>query len=55
MTKRTPKKQMLAAFKKIFEGKVPRGLEHIVARKNREVAAFAKYLAFVPDSYTNCD
>jgi len=55
MTKRTPKKQMLAAFKKIFEGKVPRGLEHIAARKNREVAAFTKQLALVPDSYTTCD
>jgi len=55
MTKRTPKKQMIAAFKKIFGGKIPRGLEHIAARKNREVAAFAKYLALVPDSYTVCD
>jgi hypothetical protein len=55
MTKRTPKRQMIAAFRKIFEGKVPRGLQHIVARKKREVAAFAKQLRLIPDSYTVCD
>jgi hypothetical protein len=54
-TERTPKKAMLAAFKQVFEGKVPRGLEHIAARKNKEVAAFQKHLAALPDAYTTCD
>jgi hypothetical protein len=55
MTRRTPKKQMIAAFKKVFEGKVPRGLEHIVSRKKKEIAAFEKLIAALPDSYTTCE
>jgi hypothetical protein len=55
VTKKTPKKQMLVAFKKVFEGKVPRGLEHIVSRKKKEVAAFEKLVSALPDSYTTCD
>jgi hypothetical protein len=55
VTKRVPKKEMRAAFKKLFEGKVPQGLEHITARKEKELAAFERYLKTVPNSYTSCE
>lgn len=54
ITKRVPKKEMRAAFKKLFEGKVPQGLEHITARKDKELAAFDRYLKTLPNSYTSC-
>lgn len=55
VTKRVPKREMKAAFKKLFEGKVPKGLEHITARKNKELAAFERYLRTLPDTYTSCE
>jgi hypothetical protein len=54
ITKRVPKREMRAAFKKLFEGKVPQGLEHITARKDKELAAFERYLKTLPNSYTSC-
>jgi hypothetical protein len=53
--KRVPKREMKAAFKKLFQGKVPQGLEHITARKDKELAAFERYLRILPDSYTSCE
>jgi hypothetical protein len=54
VTKTVPKKQLLKAFKRIFEGKVPRGLEHIAARSPKEIAAFEKRLKKIPTTYTSC-
>lgn len=54
VTKRVPKREMKAAFRKLFEGKVPRGLEHITAHKDRELSAFDRYLRTLPDTYTSC-
>lgn len=54
ITKRVPKAQMLAAFKKVFNGKVPRGLEQVVSRRDKEIAAFERYLKKLPNSYTTC-
>ena len=55
VTKIVPKKTLVRAFTGIFVGKVPRGLETIAARANRETIAFEKYLRRLPNRYTNCD
>ena len=55
VTKRVPKKEMRAAFKRLFQGAVPKGLEHITARKDKELAAFDKYLRTLPNTYTSCE
>jgi hypothetical protein len=55
VTKIVPKKALVRAFSGIFAGKVPRGLEPIAARANRETTAFEKYLRRLPNRYTNCD
>ena len=49
-----PKKALRLAFKKIFVGPVPRGLEHVVARLTVELKAFDKMLKKVPDTYVMC-
>jgi hypothetical protein len=54
-TKQVPKKALLRAFKRMFEGKVPRGLEHIAQTSQREVATFERQLRKVPDTYTSCE
>jgi len=54
VTKRVPKREMRVAFKKLFDGKTPKGLEHITARREQEEAAFARYLRSLPESYTSC-
>jgi hypothetical protein len=54
VSKRVPKREMKAAFKKLFQGKVPQGLEHITARQDKELAAFEKYLRYLPNTYTSC-
>ena len=53
-SKRVPKREMRAAFQKLFKGKVPKGLEHITARKGKELAAFDKYLRKLPNTYNSC-
>lgn len=53
-TKTVPKKVLMRAFRSIFEGKVPRGLEHISARSEKEIAAFDKRLKKLPNTYTSC-
>ena len=55
VTKIVPKKALVRAFSSIFNGKVPRGLEAIAARANKETTAFEKYLRRLPNRYTNCD
>lgn len=52
---RVPKAALTKAFAKIFEGKVPRGLDHISGRKMQEVAAFRRELRKVPNDYVKCD
>jgi hypothetical protein len=54
VSKRVPKREMRAAFQKLFKGKVPKGLEHITARKGKEVAAFDKYLRTLSNTYNSC-
>ncbi len=54
MTKQVPKRALVKSFSKIFEGKVPRGLEHVAQTAKREVAAFERQLQRVPNSYTSC-
>lgn len=53
-TKEVPKKALITAFKRIFEGKVPRGLEHVAQSAKREVAAFERQLKKLPNRYTSC-
>lgn len=53
-TTKVPKKALIRAFLKIFEGKVPRGLEHIQARSKRERRRFEAHLKALPDEYTTC-
>ena len=53
-TKQVPKKALIKAFKKIFEGKVPRGLEHVAQTSRREIASFERRLSKIPNSYTSC-
>jgi hypothetical protein len=53
-TKEVPKKALVKAFKKIFEGKVPRGLEHVIKTAEREIASFERLLRKLPDRYTSC-
>jgi hypothetical protein len=55
VSKRVPKREMKAAFRRLFKGKVPQGLEHITARSDKEVAAFEKYLRRIPNTYTSCE
>ncbi len=54
VTKQVPKKAPLRAFKKIFEGKVPRGLEYIAQSSQREISTFERQLRKLPDRYTSC-
>jgi hypothetical protein len=53
-TKQVPKKGLVKAFRRIFEGKVPRGLEHVAQTAKREIAAFERQLNKLPNSYTSC-
>jgi len=55
VTKQVPKKALLKAFKKIFEGKLPRGLDHIAQTSKREVATFERQLSKLPNRYTSCE
>jgi hypothetical protein len=50
-----PKKALENAFLLIFKGKIPAGLQFIVSRQKRELAAFRKTLADLPNSYIICD
>ena len=54
-TKQVPKKALLKAFRKIFEGRVPRGLEQVSKTAPREIAAFERQLRRLPDRYTSCE
>ena len=54
-TSKVPKKTLLRAFAKIFDGNVPRGLESLQARKKREMRAFEAHLNKLPAEYTTCD
>ena len=51
---KVPKKALRLAFRKIFVGPVPRGLEHVAARLKVELKAFDKMLKKVPDTYVTC-
>jgi hypothetical protein len=53
--RRVAKPALTKAFAKIFQGKVPRGLEHISRRSKKEIAAFQRELRKVPNSYVTCD
>jgi len=52
---RVPKKELTKSFARIFEGRVPRGLEHISRRSKKEVAAFNRFIKKLPESYVKCD
>jgi hypothetical protein len=54
VTKEVPKKALVRAFRRIFEGKVPRGLEHVAQTSKREVSAFERQLKKLPNRYTSC-
>ena len=53
--RRVPKPALVKAFARIFQGKVPRGLEHISRRAKRESSLFQRELRKVPDTYVTCD
>jgi hypothetical protein len=52
---RIPKKALVQSFAGIFEGRLPRGLEHISRRSKQEVATFQRVLRKVPDRVVVCD
>jgi hypothetical protein len=54
-TTKVPKRALARAFAKIFEGRVPKGLEQLQARSKREKKAFDAQLKALPDEYTTCD
>jgi hypothetical protein len=49
-----PKRALVAAFKKIFIGPVPRGLEQVSRRLKVELVLFEKMLKKLPQSYVSC-
>jgi hypothetical protein len=53
-TAKVPKRAFTRAFAKIFDGKVPKGLEHLQARAKREKKAFEAQLKALPEEYTTC-
>ena len=53
-TVKVPKRAFTRAFAKIFDGKVPKGLEHLQARAKREKKAFEAQLKALPEEYTIC-
>ena len=53
-TVKVPKRAFTRAFAKIFDGKVPKGLEHLQARAKREKKAFEAQLKALPEEYTTC-
>lgn len=50
-----PKKKLETVFANIFKGKIPAGLQFIVSRQKRELAAFRRTLAQLPNSYIICN
>jgi hypothetical protein len=52
---RVPKKELAKSFAKIFEGRVPRGLEDVTRRSKKEIAAFERLMRKVPNTYVKCD
>jgi hypothetical protein len=54
LTEQVPKNALLRVFKKIFEGKVPRGLEYIAQSSQREISTFERQLRKLPNRYTSC-
>jgi len=53
--KTVPKKKLLNIFKGIFKGSMPRGLEQISARADKESVAFQQVLEKIPNSYVSCE
>ncbi len=53
--KRIPKQVLVKAFAQIFQGKVPRGLEHISKMSKREVALFQREMRKLPEKFVTCD
>lgn len=53
--RRVPKQALAKAFAKIFQGKVPRGLEDIARRGALENAAFRRELRKLPNTYVKCE
>ena len=52
---RIPKKQMEDSFNKIFEGPLPRGLEHIARRSKTEKTNFQRLLKRIPNRWVKCE
>ena len=48
------KTQLRKAFRSIFIGSVPQGLQHLLARSDKEARAFEEVLRKVPDEYVLC-
>jgi len=53
--KRVPKAALEKAFMGIFQGRVPRGLEHIAQRGPQERLLFRRELRKLPERYVTCD
>ena len=53
--KSVPKVALKKAFAKIFSGKPPAGLEHLYVRAPKEVKAFERMIAKLPNSYVTCE
>jgi hypothetical protein len=49
-----PKIQFRKAFRSIFAGPTPQGLQHLLARSKKEARAFEAVLRKVPDEYVFC-
>jgi hypothetical protein len=52
---RVPKSALAKAFAKVFQGSIPRGLEHISRGAKRETTAFQRELRKLPDTYVSCE
>jgi hypothetical protein len=49
-----PKAELRKAFRSLFTGTVPQGLQHITAGAEKEVRRFEGVLRKVPDQYVLC-
>lgn len=53
--RRVPKRELTKVFTQIFNGRVPRGLEHVARRSKSEIAAFERLMKKLPNSYVKCE
>lgn len=49
-----PKRELVKAFSGIFAGQLPKGLDVLVKKSKKEIAACRRQLKKLPSSYTEC-